>query len=119
MCIIYWCLYDLDICVCWAMCVLFCVVFHMSSAAAVHPYGTRRSHNLPNPCRGSLPVHDDDGDQLLPVFPPQHVVLHDDDATSKVFLAIGRAFLSVVRLLSFSLSLPPSHRLTRSRITAP
>ncbi|EMD38584.1 hypothetical protein CERSUDRAFT_113768 [Gelatoporia subvermispora B] len=32
--------------------------------------------------------------ELLP-FPPPHVVLHPDDATSKVFLAIGRSFMSV------------------------
>jgi hypothetical protein len=30
-----------------------------------------------------------------PKFPPEDVVLHPDDANSKVFLAIGRAFLSV------------------------
>ncbi|KLO10689.1 hypothetical protein SCHPADRAFT_892152 [Schizopora paradoxa] len=28
-------------------------------------------------------------------FPPSHVVLHPDDASNKVFLAIGRAFMSV------------------------
>jgi hypothetical protein len=33
----------------------------------------------------------------VPVFPPPHVVLHPEDASSKVFLAIGRSFLSVVR----------------------
>ncbi|KAF9466298.1 hypothetical protein BDZ94DRAFT_1306292 [Collybia nuda] len=31
----------------------------------------------------------------IPQFPPPHVVLHPDDANSKVFLAIGRSFLSV------------------------
>ncbi|EGN93233.1 hypothetical protein SERLA73DRAFT_78839 [Serpula lacrymans var. lacrymans S7.3] len=31
----------------------------------------------------------------FPVFPPPHVLLHPEDANSKVFLAIGRAFLSV------------------------
>ncbi|KAI0062382.1 hypothetical protein BV25DRAFT_1804163 [Artomyces pyxidatus] len=30
-----------------------------------------------------------------PTFPPPHVMLHEDDSTSKVFLAIGRSFLSV------------------------
>ncbi|KAI0721601.1 hypothetical protein C8T65DRAFT_565661 [Cerioporus squamosus] len=30
-----------------------------------------------------------------PPFPPPHVVLHPDDASSKVFLAIGRSFMSV------------------------
>lgn len=34
----------------------------------------------------------------FPQFPPPHVVLHPDDANSKVFLAIGRSFLSVVSL---------------------
>lgn len=29
-------------------------------------------------------------------FPPSHVVLHPDDANNKVFLAMGRAFMSVV-----------------------
>ena len=29
-------------------------------------------------------------------FPPKHVDLHADDASNKVFLAIGRAFMSVV-----------------------
>ncbi|TFK83938.1 hypothetical protein K466DRAFT_497500 [Polyporus arcularius HHB13444] len=30
-----------------------------------------------------------------PAFPPPHVVLHPEDANSKVFLAIGRSFMSV------------------------
>ncbi|KZV69649.1 hypothetical protein PENSPDRAFT_753172 [Peniophora sp. CONT] len=30
-----------------------------------------------------------------PEFPPPHVTLHPDDSTSKVFIAIGRSFLSV------------------------
>lgn len=29
-------------------------------------------------------------------FPPKHVVLHPDDASNKIFLAVGRAFTSVV-----------------------
>ena len=33
----------------------------------------------------------------FPPFPPPHIVLHPDDANSKVFIAIGRSFLSVVR----------------------
>ena len=32
----------------------------------------------------------------LPPFPPPHVMLHADDAGNKVFLAIGRALVSVV-----------------------
>lgn len=31
-------------------------------------------------------------------FPPKHVVLHPDDASNKVFLAMGRALMSVVRM---------------------
>ena len=31
-----------------------------------------------------------------PHFPPDHVMLHHDDANSKVFMAIGRSFMSVV-----------------------
>jgi len=31
----------------------------------------------------------------MPTFPPPHVMLHPEDANSKVFLAIGRSFLSV------------------------
>ncbi|KAF5391341.1 hypothetical protein D9757_002043 [Collybiopsis confluens] len=31
----------------------------------------------------------------LPQFPPPHVVLHPDDATSKIFLAVGRCLMSV------------------------
>jgi len=36
----------------------------------------------------------------LPEFPPSHVVLHPDDASNKVFLSVGRAFLSVVSAAS-------------------
>ncbi|KAI0646891.1 hypothetical protein C8Q79DRAFT_592796 [Trametes meyenii] len=31
----------------------------------------------------------------VPAFPPPHVVLHPDDASNKVFLALGRALMSV------------------------
>lgn len=31
----------------------------------------------------------------MPAFPPPHVMLHPDDLNSKVFIAIGRCFLSV------------------------
>ena len=34
---------------------------------------------------------------LMP-FPPSHVILHPDDAGNKVFLAMGRALMSVVSL---------------------
>lgn len=33
----------------------------------------------------------------MPVFPPPNVVLHSEDATNKILLAIGRSFVSVVR----------------------
>jgi len=33
----------------------------------------------------------------MPLFPLPHVTLHPEDANSKVFIAIGRSFLSVVR----------------------
>ncbi|KXN87752.1 hypothetical protein AN958_08228 [Leucoagaricus sp. SymC.cos] len=67
-----------------------------------HQYGTRKSHNVairpaarlrssPEPTRRLR----NEPDPSLPEFPPSHVVLHPDDANSKVFLAIGRAFLSV------------------------
>ena len=56
-------------------------------------------------------------DALTIHFPPDHVVLHPDDANNKVFIAIGRAFLAVVCTLSSSSSLymrvsdvPPSSR---------
>ncbi|KAF7338449.1 hypothetical protein MVEN_02070800 [Mycena venus] len=68
-----------------------------------HTYGTRIRHNIrikpsarlrqsppPNPhdhrkTKSSRPL----------VFPPPHVVLHPDDANSKVFLALGRSLMSV------------------------
>lgn len=31
-------------------------------------------------------------------FPPPGIVLHPDDASSKVFMAMGRAFMSVVSI---------------------
>lgn len=35
----------------------------------------------------------------LPPFPPPHIMLHSDDMNSRVFLSIGRALMSVVRIL--------------------
>ena len=32
----------------------------------------------------------------MPVFPPPQVMLHSEDANSKVFHAIGRSFMAVV-----------------------
>jgi hypothetical protein len=51
------------------------------------------------------PTHD------MPTFPPPHVMLHPEDANSKVFLAIGRSFLSVVSCISF-ITLGLQHVLT-------
>ena len=50
----------------------------------MHPYHTR----IRNPPQNALPD-----------FPPPHVVLHPEDATNKVFLAVARAFVSVVSAL--------------------
>ncbi|KAF7777470.1 hypothetical protein Agabi119p4_3542 [Agaricus bisporus var. burnettii] len=72
------------------------------SLLATHPYGTRKSNNValrpsarlradPDAPRRSRPSTA----APYPQFPPSHVLLHPDDANSKVFLAIGRAFLSV------------------------
>ncbi|KAJ7219103.1 hypothetical protein GGX14DRAFT_590012 [Mycena pura] len=74
-----------------------------------HTYGTRIRHNVrikpsarlrdlqppsATPLRPKLAAQ-----HVLPhsdlLFPPPHVVLHPDDATSKVFLALGRALMSV------------------------
>ncbi|KAH9946260.1 uncharacterized protein BXZ73DRAFT_86426 [Epithele typhae] len=46
-----------------------------------------KQNAFPLPLGASQPV--------LPPFPPPHVVLHADDAGSKVFLAMGRALVSV------------------------
>ena len=50
-----------------------------------YPYATRTRHKK-----------DADSSDNYPVFPPPNVVLHEDDANSKVFLAVARAFISVV-----------------------
>lgn len=65
----------------------------------MHPYHTRIRNPPPNT------LHD---------FPPPHVVLHPEDAASKVFLAVARAFVSVVSPLT--MLWPP---LTLPRTTAP
>ncbi|KAG6337212.1 hypothetical protein ID866_1884 [Astraeus odoratus] len=46
-----------------------------------------------SPQHGQQRTHNED--PSLPVFPLPHVVLHPEDASSKVFQAIGRSFLSV------------------------
>lgn len=88
---------------------------HPLSQQLPHSYSTRKAHNVPirpSPRLGSSPTpNSTQHPDPLPQFPPTHIILHPDDANSKVFLAIGRAFLSVVRtffLSSFSL-LHPRH----------
>lgn len=80
-----------------------------------HTYGTRIRQNIlikpsarlrqspdpPSPARKivhkSPPENNTSSSNNFPQFPPPHIVLHPDDANSRVFLAIGRSFLSVVR----------------------
>jgi len=85
-----------------------------------HSYATRIRHNITiKPAarrRNSTDAqlsHPPTPDQY-PEFPPPHVVLHPDDANSKVFLAVARAFISVVRASRF---LTRVHCLYASRIT--
>ncbi|KAJ6546498.1 hypothetical protein DFH09DRAFT_1249058 [Mycena vulgaris] len=69
-----------------------------------HTYGTRIRHNIrikpsarlrqsPPPPPPHRRARSDQPSTL--VFPPPHVVLHPDDANSKVFLALGRSLMSV------------------------
>ncbi|KAI0317818.1 hypothetical protein OF83DRAFT_1057956, partial [Amylostereum chailletii] len=81
-----------------------------------HSYGTRiRQHSLikpparlrqpsdptphiPRRIKPAASAHKPKGPApppTMPVFPPPGVSLHSDDSTSKVFIAIGRSFLSV------------------------
>ncbi|KAJ6513858.1 hypothetical protein C8R47DRAFT_962663 [Mycena vitilis] len=65
-----------------------------------HTYGTRIRHNIrlkPSArLRDSSPPPPVRKPKHKPlVFPPPHVVLHPDDANSKVFLALGRSLMSV------------------------
>ncbi|KAF5387113.1 hypothetical protein D9615_001865 [Tricholomella constricta] len=81
-----------------------------------HSYGTRIRQNIlikpslrlrqspdpqPQQQRKPKPAHPlksappPSSQHSFPQFPPPGIVLHPDDATSKVFLAIGRSFLSV------------------------
>ncbi|KAF8633757.1 hypothetical protein AX17_004411 [Amanita inopinata Kibby_2008] len=75
-----------------------------------HSYGTRIRHNVSikpsqrlrqspdSPCvkrpKHVFPKHHNPAVHNFPQFPP-HIVLHPDDASNKVFLAIARALLSV------------------------
>ncbi|KAJ7905312.1 hypothetical protein B0H14DRAFT_2659810 [Mycena olivaceomarginata] len=69
-----------------------------------HTYGTRIRHNIrikPSARLRQSPApnsHRRTKSNPVPkplVFPPPHVVLHPDDANSKVFLALGRSLMSV------------------------
>ena len=79
-----------------------------------HPYATRIRQNITLKCSSKLvdnvvPPHH------YPPFPPPHIQLHPDDLNNKVFLAVARSFLSVVRhtILSFIKSpFHPFHRTT-------
>jgi hypothetical protein len=87
----------------------------VSSSPVQHSYGTRirqnsiikpsarlrQSPDPPAPPRRIKPVpmpimQPSSPSNNMPDFPPLHVMLHPEDANSKVFLAIGRSFLSVV-----------------------
>jgi hypothetical protein len=80
----------------------------LSTTTMQHNYGTRiRNNSLlkpsarlrlspdPQPPRKHR-QHRSLDHSNLPLFPPPNVMLHPEDANSKVFLAIGRSFLSVV-----------------------
>ncbi|OCH95601.1 hypothetical protein OBBRIDRAFT_788148 [Obba rivulosa] len=87
---------------------------------AQHQYGTRirsnsvirpsaRLRQLPDPpppprrirpaptlkARAAATADEPQPQSDWPPFPPPHVMLHSDDANSKIFLAIGRSFMSV------------------------
>ncbi|KAJ7694184.1 hypothetical protein B0H17DRAFT_474402 [Mycena rosella] len=90
---------------------------HESRPPPQHTYGTRIRHNIrikpsPRRCQSPAPTTHHRrarSDAHDPVFPPPHVVLHPDDANSKVFLALGRSLMSVVRLLCVP-TRPRAHR---------
>ena len=89
---------------------------NQASSSAYPSYGTRTRKNIRPSARlrqspesntphrklklfsrarpGSLPQTSN-----FPNFPPPNVMLHSEDANNKVLMAIGRSFLSVVRLL--------------------
>ncbi|KAF9500354.1 hypothetical protein BDN71DRAFT_1117621 [Pleurotus eryngii] len=85
----------------------------MQPAKSQHQYATRTSNNVdikpahrhrqsPSPpalasaaSNSSSAATTYDNDHAIITFPPPHIVLHPDDASSRVFLAIGRSFMSV------------------------
>ncbi|KAF7363284.1 hypothetical protein MSAN_00983600 [Mycena sanguinolenta] len=63
-----------------------------------HSYGTRIRHNIrikPSARLRQSPAPNSRKPPKPLVFPPPHVVLHPDDANSKIFLAMGRSLMSV------------------------
>lgn len=103
-------------------------------ASGQHQYGTRIRNNSvirpsarlrqspdfsiaprkikPVPTSKSAAIASEQVPLSVPVFPPEHIVLHSDDATSKVFLAIGRALMSAV-------CSPYSWSLIKAHVTEP
>ncbi|TFY62410.1 hypothetical protein EVJ58_g3884, partial [Rhodofomes roseus] len=65
---------------------------HSAASAAPPP---RRIKPAPVSKSKHAPVTPDVPPPDCPPFPPDHVMLHHDDANSKVFMAIGRSFMSV------------------------
>ncbi|KAG2032228.1 hypothetical protein BDR03DRAFT_57351 [Suillus americanus] len=94
----------------------------MSDTSHSHNYGTRIRNNSilkpsarlrqsPQPRRIKPVPHPTTAEPIpnlshFPIFPLPNVMLHPEDATSKVFHAIGRCFLSVVSPFSSFLSIP-------------
>ncbi|KAJ6623446.1 hypothetical protein B0H10DRAFT_1943870 [Mycena sp. CBHHK59/15] len=83
---------------------------HSPRPTPQHTYGTRIRHNItikPSPRLRQSPAPQQQHRRIksssnptehssnAPAFPPPHVVLHPDDASSKVFLAIARSLMSV------------------------
>jgi hypothetical protein len=58
------------------------------------PTAPRRIKPVPS-SKPDIMSSDQHVSQDMPAFPPPHVILHPEDANSKIFLAIGRSFLSV------------------------
>jgi hypothetical protein len=67
------------------------------------PTAPRRIKPVPSSKPDIMPSdHQPSQDNDMPMFPPSNVMLHPEDANNKVFLAIGRAFLSVVSDVYYS-----------------
>ncbi|KAK7693280.1 hypothetical protein QCA50_002847 [Cerrena zonata] len=56
----------------------------------------RKIRPVPTKLKPALPSSSPEPSQITSsLFPPPHVMLHSDDASSKVFIAIGKSFMSV------------------------